>query len=191
VKTQQTIVNVPKEKSDTADIKSAGKQLEIYRWYCKGYRYPVFETLRSLNLADSSVIFSTAFFFPPQDHFYLDTDSANLALLDQLWDLDKENIDHPDEPHTDTMSLKDIMTCKLYPNPVSSILNLEYELKKDALVIIKLFTLDGLPVKEISPKQRTRGSYHETLDLSSLYSRDYILRISANDLFTNEVIIKK
>jgi len=131
LKTLQTIFDVPKDGSNTAEPGNAGKQLEIYRWYSKGYRYPVFETIRDLNLADSSVIFSTAFFFPPQDHLYLETDSANLALLDQLWDMDKKIIDEPDAQHSETASLEDIMTCKLYPNPVHSILNLEYELKQE------------------------------------------------------------
>jgi len=191
VKTLQTIFDIPKKTGDTTKTENAGKQLEIYRWYSKGYRYPVFETIRDLNLADSSVIFSTAFFFPPQDHLYLETDSANLALLEQLWDMDKKNIDEPNAQHSETASLKDIMTCKLYPNPVNSILNLEYELKQDAKVSFRLFTLQGLPVKTISPKKKTKGVYHETIDCSALPVRDYVLRITADDLFVNELIIKK
>jgi len=188
VKTLQTIFDVPK---DTAETGNAGKQLEIYRWYSKGYRYPVFETIRDLNLADSSVIFSTAFFFPPQDHLYLENDSANLALLDQLWDMDKKTIDEPNAQHSETANLKDIMTCKLYPNPVHSILNLEYELKQDANVGFQLFTINGVLLKTISPKKHIKGNYHETMDCSSLSAKDYVLRITANDLSVNEVIVKK
>jgi len=191
VKTLQTIFDIPKEGSDTVETANAGKLLEIYRWYSKGYRYPVFETIRDLNLADSSVIFSTAFFFPPQDHLYLETDSANMALLEQLWDMDKKNVDEPDTQHTKTASLKDIMTCRLYPNPVHSILNLEYELKQDANVGFQLFTIDGVLLKTISPKKHIKRNYHETIDCSSLSARDYILRITANNLSVNEVIIKK
>ena len=190
VKTLQTIFDANDESNNTSESKSTGKQLEIYRWYCKGYRYPVFETMRNLNLADSGAVFSTAFFFPPQDHFYLDTDPENLALLDQLWNLDRENIDHPDDLHTETVSLKDIMICKLYPNPVSSILNLEYELNREAVVSFQLFSIEGILVKTMSPKKKSKGAYYETLDCSSLHPHDYILRIAANDLFINEVIIK-
>jgi hypothetical protein len=91
----------------------------------------------------------------------------------------------------ETVALKDILNCKIYPNPVHSILNLEYELKKDARVHFQLFTIDGVPVKAISPKNRTKGTYRETLDCSSLSARNYVLRITANDLFIKEVIIKK
>lgn len=191
VKTLQTIADSPKEGGDTTGIKDAGKQLEIYRWYCKGYRYPVFETIRSILPADSSVLFATAFFFPPQDHLYLDTDSANLALLDQLWDLDKKSIAHPETEQTEMLHLKDILTCQLYPNPVSSILHIKYELAQDATVNFQLFTIEGVLLKSITPKQRTAGTYSETLDCSSLATRNYVLRITANDLVANEVIIKK
>ncbi|WP_242034379.1 hypothetical protein [Dysgonomonas sp. BGC7] len=79
VKTIQTIED---HKDNTnANIKA----LETCRWYSKGYRYPVFETVRNINVADSTVIFSTAFFYPPQEHLYLDTDPENQALLDDLW----------------------------------------------------------------------------------------------------------
>ncbi|MCL2651768.1 MAG: BACON domain-containing protein [Candidatus Azobacteroides sp.] len=43
----------------------------IYKWYVKGYRYPVFETHRIINTLDDSEIFSTAFYYPPTDQTYL------------------------------------------------------------------------------------------------------------------------
>ena len=191
VKTLQTIFDLPAENDDAAKTEHAGKQLEIYRWYCKGYRYPVFETVRDINLADNSVLFATAFFFPPQDHLYLDTDAENLALLDQLWDLDRQNIDKPGSQQTKAANLEDILTCRIYPDPVNTLLNLEYELKADAKVSFQLFAIDGHPVKSINPRNRAKGVYSETLDCSSLHPGDYILRITANNLFMNEVIIKK
>jgi hypothetical protein len=191
VKTVQTIFDIPDKNSYTTDeTNNAGKQLETCRWYSKGYRYPVFETVRNINLADNTEIFTTAFFFPPQDHLYLDTDPENLALLDELWK-ETENDNQADDPTTKTISLEDIMICKMYPNPVESYLNLEYELKEDAKVSFELYSLDGMPVKKIAPKNKTKGIYYETLDCSSLQPKNYVLRISANNLFVKEIIIKK
>ncbi|NDV97567.1 T9SS C-terminal target domain-containing protein, partial [Dysgonomonas sp. 521] len=191
VKTIQTIFDIPTENSyTTEDTNNIGKQLETCRWYSKGYRYPVFETVRNINLSDNSEIFTTAFFFPPQDHLYLDTDPDNLALLDELWKETEED-NQASDPTAKTVSLEDIMTCKIYPNPVESIMNLEYELKEDAKVSFDLYSLDGMPVKKIAAKNKTKGIYYETLDCTGLYPKNYVLRITANGVFVNEIIIKK
>jgi hypothetical protein len=191
VKTIQTIFDVPTEDSyTTEETDNAGKQLETCRWYSKGYRYPVFETVRNINLSDSTEIFKTAFFFPPQDHLYLDSDPDNQALLDELWK-ETEETNPIDDPTAKTVALEDIMSCKLYPNPVESYLNLEYELKEDAKVSFELYSLDGMPVRKIAPKTKSKGIYNETLDCSSLYPKNYVLRITANGSFVNEIIIKK
>lgn len=190
VKTIQTIYDIPNEDSYTIDESgNAGKQLETCRWYSKGYRYPVFETVRNINLNDSTEIFSTAFFFPPQDHLYLDTDPDNLALLDELWNIDKDNT--TDSPTAKTVTVENMMTCKIYPNPVESQMSLEYELKQDAKISFELYSIEGLPIRKIKAQQKTAGTYTETIDCSSLRPNNYILRITANNLFVNQVIIKK
>ncbi len=191
VKTIQTILDIPTEDSYTTDTaNSAGKQLETCRWYSKGYRYPVFETVRNIDLSDNTEIFKTAFFFPPQDHLYLDSDPENQALLDELWK-ETENGNQVEDPTTKTVTLEDIMSCKLYPNPVESVLNLEYELKEDARVSFELYSLDGMPVRKIASKAKSKGIYNETLDCSVLRPNNYVLRITANGVFVNEIIIKK
>lgn len=192
VKTIQTIYDIPAQGSYTTDATaSVGKQLETCRWYSKGYRYPVFETIRNINLADNTEIFTTAFFFPPQDHLYLDTDPDNLALLDELWKETEEDINRTENSDTKIVSLEDIMTCKLYPNPVESIMNIEYELKEDAKVLFELYSMDGMPVRKITAKNKSKGIYYETLDCSTLSPKNYVLRITANGVFINEIIRKK
>jgi len=187
VKTQQTIFDVQTESSDSIEAENVGKLLETHRWYSKGYRYPIFETIRSINKSDSSVIFSTAFFFPPQDHYYLDTDSANLALLEELWDMENHA---KSSGQDEALELRDLLICKTYPNPVKSILNIEYELPRDATVSFRLYSVAGLPVKTTVPVKKPKGRHYETIDCSSLQPQDYVLRIMANDMFVNEIIIK-
>jgi hypothetical protein len=189
IKTTQTIFDIPdKDSYTTEETDNAGKQLETCRWYSKGYRYPVFETVININLSDSTEIFSTAFFFPPQDHLYLDTDPENQALLDKLWEeTERDTVGK----EVKTVTLEDIMVCKLYPNPVESQLNIEYELKEDAKVSFELYSIEGLPVKKITAKSKTAGNYYENIDCSGLYPKNYVLRITANGVFVNEIIIKK
>jgi hypothetical protein len=187
VKTTQTIFDIPDKDSYTTDeTNNAGKQLETCRWYSKGYHYPVFETVRNINLSDSTEIFKTAFVFPPQDHLYLDTDPENLALLDELWKETEEK--QAIDPTTKTVTLEDIMTCKIYPNPVVSVMNIEYELKQDAKVSFELYSIEGLPVKKIQAKSQKAGMYYESVDCSSLHPKNYVLRITSDGMFVNEVI---
>jgi hypothetical protein len=190
VKTRQTILDVPTGEA-TITGANAGKQLETCRWYSKGYRYPVFETVRNINLSDSTEIFSTAFFFPPQDHLYLDTDPENQALLDELWKETEINADTVNNEQAKTVTLEDIMTCKLYPNPVESQLNIGYELKEDAKVSFELYSIEGMLIKKIQAKSQKAGIYNESINCSGLYPKNYVLRITANGMFVNEVIIKK
>ncbi len=167
--------------------------METCRWYSKGYRYPVFETVRNINIADNTTIFSTAFFFPPQDHLYLDTDPENLALLEELWDMDKEDTGGAtsDQQGGKTVTIDELVTCRIYPNPVESQMNLEYELKTVGDISFDLYTIEGLPVRKISPKRKAAGTYYETVDCSNLRARNYVLKVTVNNLSVNEIIIKK
>jgi hypothetical protein len=89
------------------------------------------------------------------------------------------------------VTLENLMACKIYPNPVESQMYLEYELKQDAKVSFELYSIEGMPVKKIKSQQKTAGAYIETIDCSSLRPNNYVLRITANNLFVNEIIIKK
>ena len=202
VKTIQTILDKsaytqnPENIDTTTEGQDKGIQLETCRWHSKGYRYPVFETVSSTNLNDSTRIFATAFYFPPQDHLYLDTDPDNQALLDELWkqteDNNKDtNTDTNEQQTSKTVTLEDLMTCKIYPNPVESQMTLAYDLKEDAKVSFELYSIEGLPIRKIKAQHKTKGQYTETIDCSNLRPNSYILRITANNLTVNEIIIKK
>lgn len=82
VKMIQTIS--AKDAADTTP--HTDKQLETFRWYSKGYRYPIVEVIRSTATADTIAVFSTAFYYPPQEQLYLDADPVNQTLLDELWE---------------------------------------------------------------------------------------------------------
>jgi hypothetical protein len=64
-------------------------------------------------------------------------------------------------------------------------------LYKGAKVSFDLYSIEGLPVKKITAKSKTAGTYYKTIDCSFLHPKNYVLRITANGVFVNEVIIKK
>jgi hypothetical protein len=169
--------------------------LETCRWYARGYRYPVFETVRSYNPADSTVHFKTAFFYPPQDHYYLADDPQNKAIQDELWGQDNKDKGAKAATGTETdakgVSIPGVLSCKLYPNPVETVLTVAYEVSMKANVSFGLYSIDGFPVEILPARPHEPGTYSLTFNCSGLFPRNYILRVTANDKVANGLVIKK
>lgn len=184
IKVSQQIKNVQKNNANIDE----GTQLDIYKWFTKGYRYPIFETVKSINVSDSSEIFSTAFFYPLQDHFYLDKDPENLAILDSLWNVRKEM--KPVYSERLNKNTTKELWYKIYPNPVKDNVYIEYDgLYQD--VTILLYTIDGKLIKKIENKSTSGSSYKEQIDCSSLPAGNYIIKLSFDKEVMSEKIIKK
>jgi hypothetical protein len=89
------------------------------RYFARGFRYPVFETIRMLS-NDTNITFETAFFFPPpQDENFETPDTANANLLAETA-YSEPTQENPWEG----------MYYNLSPNPVSDIICFEIYLPK-------------------------------------------------------------
>lgn len=191
-KTSQIIFDAKNNKSETTQSNNItedhGRLLETYKWYSKGYRYPVFETVKCINLNDSTELFSTAFFYPPQDHLYLETDPENLALLDKLWwQVENENntqIKNSIQEDDQTSLLK------AYPNPVTADLNVEYLIEKRCKVYIQVYSIEGKLIKNIDKKVQEEGTYKEIINCSDLTPGGYLLKVTAGKSILNQKIVK-
>ena len=164
--------------------------VESYKWYSKGYRYPIFETIRAINTTDTlnTQEYQTAFFFPPQEHLYLDDDKDNLAVLDSLWDLEhKKDIDNPITNPDNGMKL----AYNFYPNPVQSQLTLEYYLESATTVNVTIYSMEGKLIKKQEIGKLDKGLHTEYIDCSNLAKGTYILRIEAGSEVMSDKIIKK
>jgi len=190
VKTVQTITETGNNQS--AESKDMQTTLESYKWYTKGYRYPVFEIVRTrkdTNMPDTtdSKVFETAFYFPLQDHFYLDNDPDNMSRLDSLWNIQQKDIEKHETKQLQEYKLK--YNC--YPNPVETNLTIEYELEETTPVSITLFDMEGKRMRTQVKTAQQEGVYKEILDCSNLAKGTYILRINTNKDNVNEKIVKK
>ncbi|MDR0541661.1 MAG: T9SS type A sorting domain-containing protein [Dysgonamonadaceae bacterium] len=154
--------------------------LENFKWYAQGYRYPVFETVRTKLSNDSveTLQFETAFFYPPQDHYYLDDDAENLALQDS------EHAEKPDNPWEG-------LNYNFYPNPVTTFLNMELYLPRAAHVKLQLHTQSGLFLLNESKGSLSCGLHSLRLDLPVLATGNYILTILLDDYPVSETIMKR
>jgi hypothetical protein len=172
IKSVQTILN--SESSNTQTI------LENYKWYAHGYRYPVFETVRTKLTSDSveTLQFETAFFYPPQDHYYLDDDADNLALSDS-------------EPAEEQDNTWEGLNYNFYPNPVTTFLNIELYLPRAAQVKLQLHTQAGLLLLNESKGYLSDGLHSIRLNLPVLTTGNYVLTIILDNYPISETIMKR
>ncbi len=168
-------------------------EVESYKWYAKGYRYPVFETIKSYDLRDTlrTENFSVAFFYPPQEHYYLWDDSENLAVMDSLWsEKNKGQITENNNPNQD-LTEGNKFNYNFFPNPVVNDLNVEYLLKENSQISITLFDMNGKIANSIPTQTQKAGLYTENIDCSSLTDGNYILQINVDGEIISNKIIKK
>jgi hypothetical protein len=153
---------------------------ETYRWYSKGYRYPIFETIRNIVSRDSTETgrFETAFFFPPQEHYYLDEDNENLALLEEL----EEN--EASDPWAG-------LSYNIFPNPVKTFLELELYLPQSADIRIQVRSSMGLIVLDERKGVYPVGISKFQFNMSAVPIGNYILDVWLNDHLVSGVIMKR
>jgi hypothetical protein len=158
--------------------------VETFRWYEKGYRYPVFETVRSWEqhcTNEDYEFLATAFFYPPQEHYYLDNDEENLAILEN-------------EANEDTVIIDpwEGLTYNIYPNPVRTTpLEVELYLPKPATIRVQLRSTMGLVAIDVNQGSHPTGTYSFQLDAFNLAVGNYILDIWLNEKLISELIMKR
>jgi hypothetical protein len=158
--------------------------VETFRWYEKGYRYPVFETVRSweqYRYLEDYEFFNTAFFYPPQDHYYLDDDEDNLAVLDE-----------ETTENSGTADLWEGLSYNIYPNPVKTApLYLELYLPQATGLQLQLRNTMGLAVLNLDKGSQTAGICSFQVDMSGLPVGNYILNIQLDEKLISEIIMKR
>jgi hypothetical protein len=156
--------------------------VETFRWYEEGYRYPVFETVRSWeqysDTADYEFL-ATAFFYPPQEHYYRAEDADNLSLL-------ASESDSVADPWAG-------LSYNLYPNPVKNVnLNVEIYLPKSAQrVLVQLRSTMGLIISDQNLGAYSEGMLNFQVDTWHLPVGNYILDIWLDEKLISEIIMKR
>jgi len=172
-------------------------QVETYRWYADGYRYPIFETVESITYKNQKTFkhFNTAFLYSPNKHSYLDRDSINAARLDNLQKVDEELMsnntsaikDHSSENNFD----RDLISYNVYIDKENNNISIEYNLKKQAEVKMSLYDMQGRLLASYPKTSHPEGFYQEAITLGVYTLGEYLLQIIVNDIVYGEKIIKQ
>ena len=170
-------------------------QIDTWRWYAEGYRYPVFESINSAicTSGQKSTHFSTSFYYPPEEQYYgLNEDSDNQEKRDRI-EADKqpepfiqgapenENNGHgyEDEFIHYTFTLSD------------HVVSLNYTLKVGSDVTLGLYDIQGRQQSSIQKACQAEGSYQKQFPLDGLPGGEYLLRIVVGDKAYGEKILKR
>jgi hypothetical protein len=157
--------------------------METFRWYEEGYRYPVFETVRSWqqcrNTKDYTFL-NTAFFYPPQDHYYLETDPENQMIVEA-----KNKGKNSYNPLVET-------AFNAYPNPMSTMLNVEILLPVEAKIKIQIRSIANNSVYINENKGKfASGGHRFQFDVSRLPFGYYLLNIWVDNYLLSETMLKQ
>jgi len=177
----------PLISNDSIDFRLATDSIlmavETFRWYARGYRYPVFETVRSWveRRGDTEIEhFNTAFFFPPQDHYYLEDDEANQKIIEMQKQQDKKY--NP---------LEDVKF-NAFPNPVSTLLDVEVFLPVEAKIKLQIRSVANKNVYLNENRGKfSKGIHRFQLDVWKLPPGYYLLNIWADNYMLDYTILKQ
>lgn len=170
-------------------------RMKDYRWYAEGYRYPVFETMRCETIRSGIPIayFATAFYYPPEEHLYIDKDTLNELLLEKLkaqsLTVNKPGI--PSEEDGNRMQSDLSVYYNIYPNPVKNELKLEYYLSEKAPISIHLFDLSGRLLNEKGWNMQEPGIHTEAFPMDAYPNGHYLLQLIVSGKMYVEKIVKE
>lgn len=145
--------------------------IEIYKWYARGWRYPVFETVRTVHKTDTVDVFNTAFFFPPpQNDPYMTSDTANIRERERML---AEEIEQ-------TVSMQENpwegMYYNLFPNPVVTDLQFELYLPRACnQVRVQIRNKSGLLFIDRQMGTSPQGINSFAINMSSLMPDNYVI----------------
>jgi hypothetical protein len=170
-------------------------QVETYRWYADGYRYPIFETVESITCKNQKPLkhFNTAFFYSPDKHNYLYDDPKNLARLEEI---EKENKKGKDSSGGNDNSSgnnpnKEIINYNVYIEKGGNSISIEYNLNRSADVAISLYDMQGRLLANYPKTKHPEGFYQEAIALDGFQLGEYLLRIVVNDKVYGEKLAKQ
>ena len=172
---------------------SSSLQVDTWRWYADGYRYPVFESVEGsvCRQGSESPYFATSFYYPPHEQYYaLDDDSDNRERRDGFvakeysvsngHGEDGNGKDYSDERISYGISID-----------AQGELKIDYLLNESADVLIGLYDLQGRQLSDVRRQEKTVGRYTETLSLADFPDGEYLLRLVVGGKTYGEKVLKR
>lgn len=144
---------------------------EHYKWYAKGYRYPILESIVSV---EDSQAYSTSYYYPPSEAMYLASDKKNEEVRDRLLASYGNGSKLGVSNHVG-------FTYNVILSGDQQSLRLEYDLLHSATVSYAVYTLDGKLIASEEQRTLRTGIYDENVSLPVGVPNVFIIMFHVND----------
>jgi hypothetical protein len=180
---------------DSIESLLAGDSIRIetrtWRWYARGYRYPVLETIQSQTYKFEQLKeeLTTSFIYLPEEQYYnLAHDAANQERRDRAA-AEAERRQAAGE-YTQSGGRQDEAVAYRFGMDEDGNLHIDYTLKQPSDVALMLYDMQGRQYSRIHRVNQAAGSYRETLSMGRVPRGEYLLRIVAGKEVFGEKILK-
>lgn len=165
---------------------------ETWRWYAEGYRYPVFETMKSTiykyGIAHNH--FTTSFLYLPDEQYYdLPPDSDNQQQRDLVTDEHREREWRSISDDEEDINSNNVTNYSLRKGEDGNLL-FRYRLTQSSVVSWILYDLQGRQLTTVRRGNQIVGEYLETISISQYPKGEYLLRINLGEQAYTEKIFK-
>ena len=185
VKSVQDFLQTDSTYVDSLSVKSRLK-VEHCRWYARGYRYPVFETIRSVS-SEQKEVFSSAFFYPPLEHHYIYDDDRNQEVLALL---ENNGISSCVPAVAGGGEKLHFLTYNYYPNPVRDHISIEFRLEHAARLSVAIFDVFGQKILSVPDRDYEADVHVVQFQTSALPTANYVLKFILQDEIVSTTIVK-
>lgn len=174
-------------QTDTIDYRLANDsiliELETYKWYAEGYRYPVFETIQSTVYRHKipAETFNTSFYYTPIEQYYgLDEDPENAGKKEQAQEKTNRKGKSKDKKTDPTPGSSNIQYT-INQNKNKNSIELDYQLLDEAEVEIMLFDMQGRLLEKHPKRKQAPGSYQVSISVVEYGRGEYLLHLKINE----------
>lgn len=153
--------------------------VDTYRWYARGYRYPVFETIETNVISKGKTMrrFGKAYYFPASRQVFNDSDDIN----EKIREVDtKTKLSRNEKKGNYNNSLIDTCSYNYFLSADGLNLTVEILLHNTASINVQLSSINGIVFMRTPDVNHDGGVYRTSLDLSSIQHGVYLLTIFVN-----------
>ncbi|WP_196213277.1 T9SS type A sorting domain-containing protein [Bacteroides cellulosilyticus] len=164
-------------------------ETEIWRWYADGYRYPVFETVKSMiyKFGNAHEHFTTSFVYLPNEQYYdLPYDTDNQERREEIMD---ERRKREWRSTDENRKRNDNIDYRLEMDNDGD-LQIIYNLKEAGKVSFALYDMQGRQLSAIQSANQSVGLYEKIIPMGKYSRGEYLLRIITERKIYGEKIVK-